>query len=120
MGGWACCVERSSEQGGLAWPGLAWPGPAVEAGRRWRAWGVTPAACWLHALPEAPPPASPPCPALQPPVMRVLLLAPLNLAALYLAELDETKLSAGVGLAASAALLLGAQQAAIKAGRNLI
>ncbi len=62
--------------------------------------------------------ASPP--PLQPPVMRVLLLAPLNLAALYLADLDETKLSAGVGLAASAALLLGAQQAAVKAGRNLI
>lgn len=62
-----------------------------------------------------------PCsPSLQPPVMRVLLLAPLNLAALYLADLDETKLSAGVGLAASAALLLGAQQAAVKAGRNLI
>lgn len=48
--------------------------------------------------------------ALQAPILRLLALAPLNLLALWATDMDEVKVSAGVGLAAATAQLLSAQQ----------
>ncbi len=49
-----------------------------------------------------------------------MLLAPLNALVLWLGDLDELQASAGVGLAAAAALLLAAQQAEQRMGRALV
>lgn len=46
----------------------------------------------------------------QAPILRLLALAPLNLLALWATDMDEVKVSAGVGLAAATAQLLSAQQ----------
>ncbi|EFN59471.1 expressed protein [Chlorella variabilis] len=57
---------------------------------------------------------------LLPPVALLLAAAPLNLLALWLADMDELQISAGVGLAAAAAQLLAAQQASQSMGRALV
>lgn len=57
---------------------------------------------------------------MQPPVALLLAAAPLNLLALWLADMDELQISAGVGLAAAAAQLLAAQQASQSMGRALV
>ncbi|KAI3433444.1 hypothetical protein D9Q98_003258 [Chlorella vulgaris] len=58
--------------------------------------------------------------AYQPPVALVAVAAPLNFLVLWLAEMDELKISAGVSLAAAAVMLLAVQQSSQKQGRALV
>lgn len=71
-----------------------------------------------HARPKPLPPLIP-VSATQPSVLRLLVLTPLNLLALWASELEEVRIAAGVAVAASAVLLFGAQQSK-QAGRSFI